>query len=192
MANPVDKAAVAAGVTIGVIFSVVALVMLSKNLEGCNTVTTTDSTATHPDTTVAPPEQIPQHDTLRVHDPMPDSVVAQIDSLRLALAETHGALADALWELQRNREDEWEWRWEKRDSLGVITHTVIGMAQYAFCPTNGLATRAVWVDSLITPEHIRYITKTVFATTGIDFYWLPVAFILGALAAAGLYAWVAG
>lgn len=175
MKLPWETAARWAGGVFGVMMGLTALLVVG-NAEGgirCSQDTTSYS---RPDTVMSDPDAIPVYDTTLVHVPISDDVVHRIDSLRWQLQEKDSALAEALWELQKNREDEWRWHWSQGDSIRIT-----GMAAYAFCPTNGLANRAVWVDSLVVPEHIVEITKTILVETGLDWYWIPAAVIIAFL-----------
>lgn len=173
---PWDTAAKWFGGTFAVVVGIFAMFVWGNAAEGgirCSV----DTTATvRPNVIVVDPDAIPVFDTTMIHLPIPDDVVSRMDSLRWVLAEKDSALSRALWELQQSREDEWRWHWSQGDSV-LIT----GMASYAFCPTNGLANRAVWVDSLIVPDHIIRITERILVETGLDWYWIPVAAIIAFL-----------
>ena len=145
-----------------------------------------DTTDTAKPCTTAVPYPVYHTDTLQIHDPIPRPVLDRLDSLQVALMEKDSALAAAVIQLRRPVGITFPWRVDVDSS-----RVVIGKMRVDYCPDNGEWAYTPSIDTLIVPENIREITRTVAVFTGIEWYWIPAAVIVGALIAVGLYAWVA-
>lgn len=179
MTDPVKTASITAGLVFGIgsLFAGLAI------LRSCHT-ETTEAVTTKPAVT-APADPTPLPFVVPTHEPLDSATVSQLDSLHWALTEKDSALAAALVELRWVREATIPFRYEVDSS-----RIVIGKLEVSYCPDNGEFSGSIVVDTLIVPESVRTITNTVFVQTGVDWYWIPAAVILGALIATGLYAWI--
>ena len=159
------------GAVVGVFVSIALLASAPQMFKGCSSVSDT--------LYVTVPETLVVHEStstaIHHHPAISDTVIVRLDSLKKELSERDSALASALVRLTDTLFVSEDWLVEGDSSVAIGRLTV------EWCPLNGVFYYDISIDTLLVPEHILEITKTVYIQTGIEWYWLPIAVAIGVL-----------